>query len=197
MKKYYIFLIILGVFLITFTDSAYFIIPFVISGLIFISIYRIINASIRKQTRPMDQPLPPTISDEVYSNEHDKAHTYSHPTDDNFYDPTLIDAFRYIDFSNANKTTVTLTNVRKTKQLEETLMFINEGEQVILEMSPSLIANIGVYDRSKTLIGYIPKVRIALLNQLMREQRLIKIQISKITKTFVGYIIQLELTYIA
>ena len=195
MKNYSWLLILFVVFFFVFAESAFFIFPFIFAAIIFISIFRVISSLKANTPNPPQPPRYPQEPKLSFENEHDLVHTYTHPADDGFYDPTLIDAFRYIDYSNANKTTMTLTNVKGSKQLAETLMFINEGEQVILSTGPSLFGSIGVYDRAKTLLGYIPKVRNGAVNQMMMDKRLYKIQISRITKTILGYIIQVELTY--
>lgn len=192
MKNYSWLLVLLVVFFFVFAESAFFIFPFIFAAIIFITVFKVIGSI--KANAPQ-QTLYPKDPNLVFESEHDLVHTYTHPEDDGFYDPTLIDAFRYVDYSNANKTTMTLTNVKRTKQLAETLMFINEGEQVILSRGPSLFGSVGVYDRSKTLLGYIPKVRNSAVNQMMIDKRLYKIQITRITKTILGYIIQIELTY--
>ncbi len=88
-----------------------------------------------------------------------------------------------------------LVNPTKKNRPEETMMFLNEGEQVILEPPTSALATVAVYDRSKHLLGYVPKMKNNVVLSLINSERIVKGQIIKLTKNFFMQNIEIEIKY--
>jgi hypothetical protein len=111
------------------------------------------------------------------------------------YDPALVEINRFGDMSQISTTTMRLMYPPKKLQKEETMMFLNEGEQVILEPPASSLATVAVYDRSKHLLGYIPKLKNGTVLSLINQQRIIRGKITKLNKTMWNKFIEIEISY--
>jgi len=111
------------------------------------------------------------------------------------YDPVLVEIDRFNDLVSTSTMKVRLLNPPKKHRDEETMMFLNEGEQVILEPATSRLSTIAVYDRSKHLLGYIPKNKNNTILQLINQQRIIKGIIISLNKSFFTHTIDIEIEY--
>ncbi len=183
------------IFIINFLGITWFmILPFLIPVVVFVLIYNVLV-----KFRPLEQGNPSadtmSIDDQVASDIRKKYNTIDPYDTIATYDPALVEISRFGDPVGTSTLKTTLINPPKKHRPEETMMFLNEGEQVILEPPTSALSTIAVYDRSKHLLGYIPKMKNNIVLSLINNERIIKGQITRLTKNFLTQTIEIEIVY--
>lgn len=138
---------------------------------------------------------PDTMINDVAKEIKEKYNTKNPDDTIGTYDPALVEINRFGDLAQATTTRMRLVNPPKKLQCEEITMFLNEGEQVILEPPTTSLATIAVYDRSKHLLGYIPKIKNGVVLSLIAQQRIIRAKVIKLNKSFWNKYIEIEITY--
>lgn len=187
--------VILSVILVNFFEIEFvYFLPILIPIIVFVVIYNVVV-----KYRPLEQGHPKVITSQKeneFASEIKEKYNTSDPYDTiKTYDPALIEINRFDDLIPTSILTTTLINPLKKLRPEETMMFLNEGEQVIMEPPASALSTVAVYDRSKHLIGYIPKTKNNMVLALLKNQRIIKGRITRINKTLFGNQIEIEIKY--
>lgn len=193
MRKYFQILIFL-LLIATFTLDIFVLYPIVI---IFIFGTFIYNTVIRLVAMEKGNPVARTSSQENKVAKEIKEKYNTMDPDDTIatYDPALVQINRFDDMAQTSTMTVRLLNPPRKLQSEETMMFLNEGELVILEPPASSLATVAVYDRSKHLLGYVPKTKNGTILSLINQQRIIKGRVIRLNKSMWNKFIQVEITY--
>lgn len=165
--------------------------------IIFVVVTIVYSVLIRLRTIDKGNPVARTspLSNEVAKEIKEKYNTTDPSDTIATYDPALVEINRFGDLAQVSTMTIKLLNLPKKLQSEETMMFLNEGEQVILEPPASSIATVAVYDRSKHLLGYIPKTKNRNILTLISQQRIIRAKIIKLNKSAWNKYIEIEITY--
>ena len=183
------------IFIINFLGLTWFmVLPFLVPLVVFLVIYNVLV-----KFRPLEQGNPSADSqpfEDQVASDIKKKYVTGDPYDTvATYDPALVEISRFGDPVGTSSITTTLVNPPKKQRPEETMMFLNEGEQVILEPPTSALSTVAVYDRSKHLLGYIPKMKNNTVLSLINNERIIKGQITKLTKNFLTQSIEVEIVY--
>ena len=194
MRKFIGFIFVF-IFIVNFLGIAWFtLLPILIPLVVFVVIYNVLV-----KFRPLEQGNPSADSkpyDAQVAADIKKKYNTRDPYDTvATYDPALVEISRFEDQVGTSTMTMILVNPTKKNRPEETMMFLNEGEQVILEPPTSALATVAVYDRSKHLLGYVPKMKNNVVLSLINSERIVKGQIIKLTKNFFMQNIEIEIKY--
>lgn len=194
MKRYLGLVLILIVVVNLFPFLSGSIFGFLIPVIFFLAIF---NTLLKKRPFEKGNPWADRMpsQDEVASEIKEKFDTRNPYDTVATYDPALVEINRFDDLVQTSTIKMTLLNPPKKDRPEETMMFLNEGEQIILEPPTSMLATVAVYDRSKHLLGYVPKTRNGTVMSLINSERIVKGYISKLTKTLLTNNIEIEIEY--
>lgn len=165
--------------------------------IIFVSVTIVYNALIRYRTFEKGNPVARSSNqvNEVAKEIKEKYNTRDPDDTIATYDPALVEINRFGDMTQTTTTTIRLINPPKRLQTEDVMLFLNEGEQIILEPPASVIATVAVYDRSKHLIGYIPKTKNGTMISLINQQKITRGIVTKINRSAWNKYIEIEITY--
>jgi|SRR5690554_1214147 len=168
--------------------------PILVPIITFVVVYNVVL-----KYRPLEQGHPKARTSQAtneFASEIKKKYNAGDPYDTiKTYDPALIEINRFDDQIATSTLITPLVNPLKKLRPEETMMFLNEGEQVIMEPPTSSLSTVAVYDRSKHLLGYIPKTKNNAVLALLKNQRIVKGQITELSKTLFGHRIVIEIEY--
>lgn len=194
MRKIFGYVIALLIIINFLGFSLVYLLPILIPFITFIVVYNLVV-----KYRPLEQGHPKARTSQKeneFASEIKEKYNTSDPYDTiKTYDPALIEINRFDDLIPTSSVKTTLVNPIKKLRPEETMMFLNEGEQVIMEPPTSALSTVAVYDRSKHLIGYIPKTKNNMVLALLKNQRIVKGQITRIKKTLFGHHVEIEIEY--
>lgn len=194
MRKIFGYVIVLLIIINFLGFSLVYLLPILIPFITFIVVYNLVV-----KYRPLEQGHPTARTSQKeneFASEIKEKYNTSDPYDTiKTYDPALIEINRFDDLIPTSSVKTTLVNPIKKLRPEETMMFLNEGEQVIMEPPTSALSTVAVYDRSKHLIGYIPKTKNNMVLALLKNQRIVKGQITRIKKTLFGHHVEIEIEY--
>jgi len=165
--------------------------------IIFVTVTIIYNATVRYRTLEKGNPLARSSNqvNEVAKEIKEKYNTRNPDDTIATYDPALVEMNRFGDMTKTTSTTIKLLTPPRKLQNEDVMLFLNEGEQVILEPPASAIATVAVYDRSKHLIGYIPKTKNGIVVSLINQQKITRGIVTKLNRSAWNKYIEIELTY--